>query len=140
VSRSPAPAVEVERLHEVRRSAVLVRFVFGFVISAAAALVSMRLGHHIGGLFLAFPAILPASLTLIELRHGDTEASVNAMGASIGGGALIGFALVAASLLPRLQPLVAIVLATAAWLVLATTFYFAVAAIRGRLGETPAPR
>src|SRR5947208_1761929 len=103
-------------LHPVRPSGFLLRFVFGCAISIAAALVGMRFGQRLGGLFLAFPAILPASLTLIEEEEGDDPASINATGAVIGGAALVAFAATAAWLLPRRPPLLALAAAAAVWL------------------------
>jgi Protein of unknown function (DUF3147) len=44
----------------------LVRFVLGGAMTVVAGLIAARFGPVIGGLFLAFPAIFPASATLIE--------------------------------------------------------------------------
>jgi len=101
------------------------RFVFGFVISVGAALIGMRFGQRFGGLFLAFPAILPASLTLIEEREGDNPASISATGAVLGGGALVAFAAAAAWLLPREPPPLAVVAAGILWFGLALAGYHA---------------
>ncbi len=38
----------------------------------------MRFGPRVGGLFLAFPAILPATLTLLEKKEGKTKACADA--------------------------------------------------------------
>jgi hypothetical protein len=43
-----------------------IRSLFGGLITAAAGLIAQRWGPGIGGLFLAFPAIFPASATLVE--------------------------------------------------------------------------
>ena len=43
-----------------------VRFFFGGLITAIAGLIAKKFGPGVGGLFLAFPAIFPASATLIE--------------------------------------------------------------------------
>ena len=43
-----------------------IRFLFGGLITATAGFIAQRWGAGIGGLFLAFPAIFPASATLIE--------------------------------------------------------------------------
>ena len=109
-----------------RPSGFFLRFVFGFAISIAAALVGMRFGQRLGGLFLAFPAILPASLTLIEEEEGDDPASINATGAVIGGAALVAFAATAAWLLPRRPPLLALAAAAAVWFGLALAVYQAI--------------
>jgi Protein of unknown function (DUF3147) len=102
------------------------RFVFGFVISIVAALIGMRFGQRFGGLFLAFPAILPASLTLIEEKEGDDPASVNATGAVLGGTALVAFAAAAAWLVPRRPPLLAVIAAAVLWFALAVAAYHAI--------------
>src|SRR5439155_260875 len=91
VTGSSRPQVDLGRLREVRPGGIALRFVFGAVISVAAAFFAARYGHRFGGLFLAFPAILPASLTLIERKHGDNPASVNAAGAVVGAAARVGF-------------------------------------------------
>jgi Protein of unknown function (DUF3147) len=43
-----------------------VRFMFGGLITAIAGVIAKTFGPVVGGLFLAFPAIFPASATLIE--------------------------------------------------------------------------
>ena len=114
------------------------RFLFGAVISIAAALLSQRFGHRFGGLFLAFPAILPASLTLIEKRSGTHPAMVDAMGATLGAVALGVFALSAIALLPRAPLAVALLGAAAAWLLVAGALYFAAARLLALGGRHPA--
>jgi hypothetical protein len=84
-----------------------VRFVFGGLITVMAGLIAKKYGAGVGGLFLAFPAILPATATLIEkhekekkekhglngLTRGKEAASVDAAGAAMGSLGLIVFAL-----------------------------------------------
>jgi len=101
----------------------LTRFVFGAGIAATAAMVGVVFGPKVGGILLAFPAILPASLTLIERKDGRHEAKVDATGALLGSVALIGFAVVAALALPRLSPAIALGLACATWAVIAAGLY-----------------
>src|SRR6266513_5311604 len=75
-----------------------VRFLFGGLITSAAGIIAKKFGPEVGGLFLAFPAIFPASATLIE-KHEKQEkerlglkgtkraakaASVDAAGTAIG--------------------------------------------------------
>jgi hypothetical protein len=43
-----------------------VRFVAGGPVTATAGIIAKKFGPGVGGLFLAFPAIFPASATLIE--------------------------------------------------------------------------
>lgn len=71
----------------------VVRFAFGGSVTALAALVARRWGPEIGGLFLAFPAILPASLTLVKRHDGFTKAADDARGARLGAVALVVFAI-----------------------------------------------
>ncbi len=53
-------------LRETRWYEYLARSVLGGTMTVAAGLIAARFGLLIGGLFLAFPAIFPASATLIE--------------------------------------------------------------------------
>ena len=113
-------------------SKYLTRFVFGAGIATAAAIVGMVFGPKIGGILLAFPAILPASLTLIERNDGRHEAKVDAIGALLGSFALIGFAAVAAFALTRLGAVIALALACAAWAVIAAGLYVLMARLPRR--------
>ena len=42
-----------------------IRFLFGGLITVATGLIAHKFGPTVGGLFLAFPAIFPATATLI---------------------------------------------------------------------------
>jgi Protein of unknown function (DUF3147) len=53
-------------LRQTRWYEYLIRFGLGGAMTAVAGLIAARFGPVIGGLFLAFPAIFPASVTLIE--------------------------------------------------------------------------
>ena len=53
-------------LRQTRWYEYLVRFVLGGAMTVVAGLIAARFGPVVGGLFLAFPAIFPASATLIE--------------------------------------------------------------------------
>ena len=88
-----------------------------------AALVALRFGPHVGGLFLAFPAILPASLTLIEKKEGNEKARADAEGGIVGAIGLAAFALVAILLLPRIGS-AALLLALVAWTAVTLGLYF----------------
>ena len=122
----PRPRVELGELKKHRFSDYLTRFAFGAGISAAAAIVAAVFGVKIGGVLLAFPAILPASLTLIERKDGRGEAAVDAIGAVLGSVALIAFAVVAALTLTRFSGLVALFLAGAAWVLVAGLLYVSI--------------
>lgn len=116
----------------------VIRFAFGASIAAAAALVGEIAGDRIGGILLGFPAILPASLTLIERRHGRHEAKVDATGAILGSIALVAFAVVVAWALSLLPAAAALALGAAVWLAAALGLY--VLAVRLPRRKSPATR
>lgn len=123
-----------------RRKDFAVRFAFGSLISLIAALVSLKL-QLFGGVFLAFPAIMPASLTLIERDAGRKEAEIDAEGAIIGALGLAAFALVAAAGIKPLGP-IALLAAAIAWLLVSVAIYAGIMAWRARTGrgvQGPAP-
>ena len=86
----------------------LVRFAFGGLITAAAGIIATKFGPEVGGLFLAFPAIFPATATLIEKHEtekkqkrglkgtvrGRNAASVDAAGSAMGSVGLFVFAVI----------------------------------------------
>jgi hypothetical protein len=106
-----------------------IRFVLGGAVTVAAGLIARRWGPVIGGLFLAFPAIFPASATLIESHEvkrkreigrdgrwrGRDAAALDALGASLGAVGLSAFAVVLWWLLPGRSSWAALGLAVAAW-------------------------
>jgi hypothetical protein len=95
-------------LKETRGHEYVVRFVFGGLCTAIAGIVAKRCGPGVGGLFLAFPAIFPASATMIENHEkrrkgeagmdgalrGRLAASIDASGAALGCVGLAVFALI----------------------------------------------
>jgi len=96
-----------------------VRFVFGGLITAAAGLIAHRYGPRIGGLFLAFPAIFPASATLVEKHgviRGREAAALDAVGAALGCIGLAGFALLVWQLLILYDPWIVLGGAAILWL------------------------
>lgn len=114
----------------------LMRFAFGAAISFAAGLIGMKFGPVVGGVFLGFPAILPASLTLIEKKDGRRQASIDSLGAVLGAAAMIGFALVVVLWAERLGVVLALVIALLVWLAAAFVLYVLVAAT---VRKEPAP-
>jgi hypothetical protein len=101
-------------LRTVRWYEYAIRFLFGGVITVIAGLVAERWGPGAGGLLLAFPAIFPASATLVErherqkkrqaglsgAKRGREAAGLDAAGAAIGSIGLIAFAVAVWLLLP----------------------------------------
>jgi Protein of unknown function (DUF3147) len=87
-------------LRDVRWWEIGVRFLAGGCISVAAAVIDHALGHKAGGAMLAFPAILPATLTLVDRKEGRRSAMHFVWGSYFGGYGMIAYALVVAALLP----------------------------------------
>lgn len=126
--------VRFSALKETRAHEYLLRFFFGGLATVLAGVMAKRFGPGIGGLFLAFPAIFPASATLIEshekkrkeklgrdgTNRGRMAASSDAAGAALGCVGLFGFAIVLWKLLPNYQPVFVVSIATAVWLLLAS--------------------
>jgi uncharacterized membrane protein (GlpM family) len=118
------------------------RFVAGGVITVLAGMIARKWGPGIGGLFLAFPAIFPASATLIEKHerqrkqkkglHGEERgtdaAAIDALGAAMGSAGLVAFAGICWWLIPRYPAPPALGGATVAWLLVS----FSVWTIRQR--------
>ena len=109
----------------------IIRFVFGGTITALTGIVAERYGPEVGGLFLAFPAILPAAATLIEkhekekkeragldgAERGRVAAGVDAAGAAMGSIGLMAFALIVWLKLPNSSLGLVLAGATLAWLI-----------------------
>jgi hypothetical protein len=110
--------VEPQRLRKTNWREYAVRFAFGGAITAVAGLLAHLYGPVLGGLFLAFPAILPASVTLIERHSGKDEAHADIAGAAAGGVGLLAFGAVVWVLASRLPPWTVLLVALAAWFLL----------------------
>lgn len=101
-----------------------IRFVFGAVVTVATGLIARRWGPWVGGLFLAFPAILPASLTLVKDHDGREKASEDARGARLGSLGLVAFAVLVAGLATRIRPPIVLGLATIGWVATSVCLWF----------------
>jgi len=128
--------VKPGELRNMRPRELAIRFGFGAGVSLLAAIVSTVAGARVGGVFLAFPAILLASLTLIAKKDGVARARDDARGAALGTLGLIAFALVAAVTLTRWHPAAALATATAAWAVVSLAAYLVVRSA-GSDGDEP---
>src|SRR5437588_116002 len=111
------------KVRDVKSSDLAIRFGFGAAISIVAALLTAGFGPYVGGMFLAFPAILPATLTLLEQKHGTEDALHDVRGAVLGSLGLVAFALTAAITFGRKPIGVALALASAAWVAVSVGFY-----------------
>lgn len=113
------------------------RFAFGGLMTAIAGILAKHYGPVFGGLFLAFPAIFPASATLVEkhvaeakarsgihrTERGREAAALDARGTFMGSMALIGFAWMAWKLLPAWNGAAVLILAVFTWLALAVAIW-----------------
>lgn len=106
-----------------------IRFALGGIITVIAGLVAKKFGPAVGGLFLAFPAIFPASATLVEdheeekkeqkgmhgSERGRDAAALDAAGAAMGSIGLLLFAVLVWQILPEHSTRLVLVAALALW-------------------------
>lgn len=124
------PEVDVRSIRNVRASEMLVRFALGASVSVIAGIISNEAGARLGGVFLAFPAILPASLTFVQKKDGTRQADRDAVGAILGGFALLPFAAVGESMFGRHNAVLVLGVALGAWLICIAVLYVALVLIR----------
>ncbi len=117
------PAFEPKKIADVRARELLYRFLAGALTSIAAGGATLGLGARLGGILLAFPAILAASLTLIEQQEDSVHAREDARGATAGAVALVLFAVAAALTLGHLAAAMSLLIATVVWLITAILVY-----------------
>ncbi|HEY8088337.1 MAG TPA: DUF3147 family protein, partial [Polyangiaceae bacterium] len=113
------PTVDLGKLTKSRPWEYGVRFLFGGLVTACAGLVTHRWGPVVGGLLLGFPAILPASLTLVEEHGGRAEAVDDARGGTLGSVGLVAFGAVVWLTADGWPAAGALLVATVAWAVVA---------------------
>ena len=121
---------EASDIKDTKPKELLLRFIFGGSCTVAAGLIAKWYGPIIGGLFLAFPAIFPAGVTLIQsheiekkakvgsdgTHRGRIAASIDSAGAALGCCGLVAFAVICWKWLPIHDPTTIIVIAASAWL------------------------
>lgn len=108
------------------------RFVFGGVVTLLTGVIANAYGPVIAGLFLSFPAILPASLTLVARHQGRVAAADDAKGATIASLGLGAFGIVVWLLAARIAAPLTLVAALAAWSGISLAAWCLVFARRGR--------
>lgn len=123
--------LDLGSLRSVRPRDYALRFAFGAGISAMAALIARIGGEHMGGLFLAFPAILPATLTLLQKKGGTSQAVSDARGATFGAIGMVAFAVSATLLLGHVAGW-ALVAAMGAWTGVSLVLYALAAVVLAR--------
>jgi hypothetical protein len=116
-----------------------IRFLTGGFITALIGIIAKEFGPNVGGLFLAFPSIFPAAITLVDSqqrkkkrriglggeRRGREAAALDAAGAAIGSLGLLAFAIVVWRLLSDQNAWEVLVCATAVWLVVSGSLWWA---------------
>lgn len=124
------PRLDFSSFKDARAYQYAVRFILGGAVTVCTGLIAEHWGPLIGGLFLSFPAIFPASATLIAKHEtekkqkagvhspsrGRRAAALDAAGAVLGGYGLACFGAVAWLLLPAYPAGVALTVAGVAWL------------------------
>lgn len=119
------PSLAPSELKHTKPWEYAVRFGFGGAIAVLTGVLGHAYGPWLAGLFLAFPAILPASLTLVKQHDGRAKAIDDARGARIGALGLGAFAAVVIALTGRAPAAVVLALATLAWLAASLILWFA---------------
>jgi hypothetical protein len=129
---------KLDSLKETKPTEYVSRFVFGGVVTVLAGFVADHYGPVLGGLFLAFPGIFPAGVSLVEkhktlrekaegkvgLWSARGQASVEATGASVGTLGLMGFAMVLWQGLPTHNFLLMLLTATGTWIAVSSLFWW----------------
>ncbi|HZQ70274.1 MAG TPA: DUF3147 family protein [Terriglobales bacterium] len=132
-------AINTSGLKQTRWYEFATRFALGGLVTAGAAQITDKLGPSFGGLFLAFPAILAASVTLVEKHEregkekkglhgvirGGQAAAADAAGAAMGSLGLVSFACFVAIFIPNHNPALVIVGATVVWALVSSGVWFA---------------
>jgi hypothetical protein len=130
--------LKFESLKATKPKEYVSRFVFGGVVTVLAGFVADHYGPILGGLFLAFPGIFPAGVSLVEkhktlrekaegkrgTRSARGQASVEAAGASVGTLGLMGFAVVLWRGLPGPTFLPVLLMAAGTWIVVSWLFWW----------------
>ena len=130
--------ISVSGLKRLRWWEFLLRFVLGGLVTAVAGMLAKKFGASFGGLFLAFPAILASSLTLVEKHErerkqqkglrgvirGRQAAAADAAGAAMGSIGLIAFAVFVWKLLPDHNASLVIGGATLLWAVVCAIVWY----------------
>jgi hypothetical protein len=130
-------SVSLSGLAQTKPLEFVLRFVFGGVVTALAGLIATQFGPVVGGIFLAFPSIFPATATLIEKHeakkkkregmHGrylaKCAAGADAAGAAMGTIGLLAFGMLVWQLSESIAPWMMLTTATIAWFTVAMTVW-----------------
>ncbi len=129
--------IDTKGLKETTWYEYAVRFALGGLITAMAGFIAHKWGPSVGGLFLAFPAIFPASATLVEKhererkeqkglqgqKRGRNVAADDARGAAMGSVGLLLFAWICWSFIAYFPPALVLTSALPTWLISAALLW-----------------
>jgi hypothetical protein len=121
--------LKLAALAETRWYELLIRFALGGIVTVVAGIIAAVYGPVVGGLFLAFPSVFPATATLIErhtrerkekaglqgAKRGKEAAALDAAGAVLGSLGLAAFAFVVWTMVVEIGSW-ALAWATAVWM------------------------
>src|SRR5436309_325097 len=130
--------VDPKSLKQTKWYECAIRFFLGGAITVVAGLMAKKFGPAIGGLFLAFPAIFPASATLVEKHeaekktqegmHGEERgrdaAALDAAGAAMGSIGMLVFAAFVWQLLPEHSTALVLGGAAVLWFLVSCCLWF----------------
>lgn len=129
--------IDLASLRHIQFHEYLGRFLLGGAITVVTGLIANAWGPVVGGLFLAFPAIFPASATLLDKHErekkrkagilfttrGRLAVGLDARGATLGSVAMGGFALLVWKCLPQYDAKLVMGGALLAWVILAVALW-----------------
>lgn len=124
------PALDLGEIRQVQPKEYLLRFALGAAISIVAGIIGKTVSARFGGAFLAFPSILPASLTLLEEKEGTRRAGRNAIGAVLGSLGLVVFAMIGEAAFGQFNAVIVLLLAAAGWTIASLALYGVLAFLR----------
>jgi hypothetical protein len=136
VSNEPI-ALHPGKLREVNWRELAIRFAFGAAVALVAGVVGMLVGAAAGGLWLAFPAILPAGLTLVEHKEHRRQAERDVRGAILGAVGMVAFAVAVYIGVPLVGGLVAVLAALLVWVVVTLGLYLGLRGLLVHRGRHP---
>ena len=122
---------KLSALHRTRWYEIVLRFLFGGLATVATGMIAKSYGPVIGGLFLAFPAIFPATATLVEkhvkekkkkahidgVNRSRLAVALEARGTAMGSLGLVGFGLMLWRFVVDRPAWLVVLAASLAWLV-----------------------
>lgn len=131
-------AVSTSGLRSTKWYEYLIRFALGGLVTAVAGILSKEVSPSFGGLFLAFPAILTASATLVEKHErerkeqkglhgtyrGRHAAGADVAGAAMGSLGLVAFAWTVWKLLPHYGTGFVLAGATGVWAIVSCAVWW----------------